>query len=408
MKEYSNKKVLFLGGVFLPGKEKEIIKNTKGQAQNAANSFQWKIIEGLDNWLLEPTTIVNSIFIGSFPRYYKKLFIKKEDFNHSNKENHKDYNLSFLNLPFVKHVSKYNGIKKCLKKKVNLKEYDVVVGYIMTNAIVQGLNYAKKLNPNLKTCLIVPDLPEFMNLSGRRNFIFDCIKKRNNKVLYKQIQKIDNFVVLTKAMAEALHVEDKSIVVEGVVSSNGLKNSTKKENKKDIKRLVYTGTLDQKYGVKDLVDAFIEIPQQDVELIVCGEGNTREYILEKSKQDERVKFKGLVCQEEAMELQRNAYLLINPRNSKEEYTKYSFPSKTMEYMLSGVPVLMYKLDGIPDEYDDYLYYINETENGLKESLLEVLNIPKEELQKKGENAQNFVLENKNNLVQTKKILDMIL
>ena len=38
---------------------------------------------------------------------------------------------------------------------------------------------------------------------------------------------------------------------------------------------------------------------------------------------------------------------VNPRQNNEEFTKYSFPSKTMEYLASGVPVVAYKLDGIP-------------------------------------------------------------
>ena len=53
-------------------------------------------------------------------------------------------------------------------------------------------------------------------------------------------------------------------------------------------------------------------------------------------------------------MQQQATLLVNPRKGHEEYTKYSFPSKTMEYMASGTPTIMYKLPGLPIEYEEYL------------------------------------------------------
>ena len=31
----------------------------------------------------------------------------------------------------------------------------------------------------------------------------------------------------------------------------------------------------------------------------------------------------------------------------------------MEYLLTGRPVIAYKLDGIPDEYDNYFHYVED-------------------------------------------------
>ena len=63
---------------------------------------------------------------------------------------------------------------------------------------------------------------------------------------------------------------------------------------------------------------------------------------------------GQVSLNEARALQKTADVLVNPRLNEGEYTKYSFPSKTMEYLSTGRPVVCYKLDGIPDEYDKHL------------------------------------------------------
>ena len=57
---------------------------------------------------------------------------------------------------------------------------------------------------------------------------------------------------------------------------------------------------------------------------------------------------GCVTNDEIVRLQCEATLLVNPRPSDKEFCKYSFPSKTIEYMASGTPVLMTKLPGVPD------------------------------------------------------------
>ena len=79
----------------------------------------------------------------------------------------------------------------------------------------------------------------------------------------------------------------------------------------------------------------------------------------------------------------------------------------MEYMVSGTPVLTTKLPGMPKEYYDYIYLIeDESENGMMDSIITVLNLPREELIEKGKNAKDFVLKYKNNNVQAKKIIEL--
>jgi len=77
-------------------------------------------------------------------------------------------------------------------------------------------------------------------------------------------------------------------------------------------------------------------------------------------------------------------------------------------MLSGKPVLMYKLDSIPDEYDPYLYYVEgNLSSDIANKIIEICEKPQSELDSFGLKARQFVLENKNSQVQAKKIVDMI-
>ena len=103
-----------------------------------------------------------------------------------------------------------------------------------------------------------------------------------------------------------------------------------------------------------------------------------------------------------------ATLLVNVRDSGEQYTRYSFPSKTMEYMSSGTPLLTTRLSGIPDEYFDYVYALDdESEEGLKKTLDSILSKTPQELDQKGKSAKNFVKNNKNYVVQAERIYNLL-
>ena len=115
-----------------------------------------------------------------------------------------------------------------------------------------------------------------------------------------------------------------------------------------------------------------------------------------------------MSRDEILKKEREATLLINLRNVKDEYTKYSFPSKMVEYMLSATPIVTTKLEGIPDEYDSYSYTTREVEPGkIAEYIDSILSKGKEQIRLLGERAKKFIIENKNSAVQTKRIADFL-
>ena len=80
----------------------------------------------------------------------------------------------------------------------------------------------------------------------------------------------------------------------------------------------------------------------------------------------------------------------------------------MEYMASGTPVLTTKLPGMPNDHLPYVYLIDdESADGIAKVLEELLSKSKAELHAKGKEAKEFILREKNNIKQAKKLLDMI-
>jgi len=222
------------------------------------------------------------------------------------------------------------------------------------------------------------------------------------------MKRVDNFVLLTEHMKVPLQVGNRPYtILEGICSASTTKDVRDAGEGKE-KIILYTGTLHERFGIGDLIKAFMKIPFKNFRLWVCGSGDQQEYVKRAEKEDERIKFWGYLTKQQISELQSMATVLVNPRKNNELYTKYSFPSKTVEYLSTGIPVVAYKLDGIPDEYDKYINYVNgDSIDDLTSVLISVCQLDVETRKEMGRKGADFVLREKNNVVQAKKVLDFI-
>lgn len=194
--------------------------------------------------------------------------------------------------------------------------------------------------------------------------------------------------------------------MEGLCDSNIQQNN---ENYCDInvKSILYAGGLHERYGLKMLTDAFMSLLDINYRLIIYGSGPFVEELKKDMKKDSRIEYRGVAPNEEVMKAEYAASVLVNPRPTKEDFTKYSFPSKNIEYMSTGRPLLTTKLPGMPEEYYPYVYmFETESLDGYRKTLKEVLEKDYDELAQKGREAQSWVLKNKNNVVQTRRIIEL--
>ncbi|MGJ1514922.1 glycosyltransferase [Sphingobacterium siyangense] len=390
-------RIIFLGGIFDSENFESIKRDSKGVIQYAADNLQKSFIKGLKAHF-EDISIINLPFIGSYPSLYNKWFAKFK--------NSEIYNIEVLNIPFV-NLKAYKIISRLFKSYKGLKNYKegVIVMYSINISFIAASCLRKLFSPKLKLVLIVPDLPEFMspNTSKLKKILLRVQDFFLKSVFYPAI---DGFVLLTIGMNDRLDIEEKKIVVIEGIFSDKIYLKEDSTFTQDIFSILYTGTLAKRYGIVDLLEQFHKTPGADLELIICGAGDGINEVNKFVQADSRIKYLGQVDRSQIIELQRNCSLLINPRKP-EEFTKYSFPSKTMEYFASGTPVLMYKLEGIPNEYFERCYTILDEEDSISKNIIKIKNETASTRKEKGRMAQDFIKNNKNEIQQVSKLFNLI-
>ncbi len=322
----------------------------------------------------------------------KKLFINEPD---EIEENAIFHYYKTLNIPVIRQLMIFIGafIKVLITSKSN---QTVAICDYLSIANSYGILFACRLK-KIPVITIVTDLADMFE--ARKS-----LSKLNNMLL----QMVDGFIFLTKQMNERINSHNKPyIILEGHVDANlEMPNSGESfEENCGKKVIIYAGSIQRLYGIPNLVEGFIKANIPNAEIHIFGDGDYREELEIIVRRQGNVKYMGNCSNQEVVAQEQRAMLLVNPRPIAPEYTKYSFPSKNMEYMVSGTPTLTTKLPGMPEEYYPYVYFIeDESPDGIANVLKQICELPRKERVQKGLEARAFVLEQKSNIMQAKKIL----
>jgi glycosyltransferase involved in cell wall biosynthesis len=228
-----------------------------------------------------------------------------------------------------------------------------------------------------------------------------------NRVIFNL--KYDYYVCLTKELEKRVNFHGKpSLIMEGLVDNYSAGIVNRKKDKYPERTIVYAGALHEEYGLVNLIKGFSMLSDPNLRLWFYGVGPFLPELLILASANSRVEYMGVVPREELLPLLMKATLLVNPRPSHDDYTRFTFPSKNMEYMATGTPLVTCRLPGIPKDHEPYVYFFDdETAMGIAESLRLILVKNDDDLHVFGERCKQFVIREKNNVLQAKRILDLV-
>jgi len=390
-------------GVCLSEAQKKFIIDGGGKIMSA-NVSQDAILSGA-----EQTGVcfdsINSQKLPAYPRFKHKI-IPEERWSRNGVSS--DASVGYKNIKYLSHLYRTRALCREARKWAHAhKDDDVtILVYSMHSPFMAAADEVKKIIPNAKVNLIVPDLPQFMDLHMSK--VKKLLKAVDWNKITRLMKSVDKYILYSKHMASFLGLRDGTwTVMEGSFDSTSIVDEEPQKNP-DKLPIMYSGVLDLRYGIPELLEAFESLDDR-FELWFTGSGNAVPLINEKAANNPRIKnFGFLPSRRDLLLKQKEAAMLISTRRSDEPASAYCFPSKLFEYMVSGNPVLSCRIGGIPDEYFDYLVEMKSTSpEDIRDAILEVANMSEQERNARGESSRRFVLEEKNNQKQAQLILKFI-
>lgn len=391
----------------IKAKTRNNVNATTYGMNEAGFKFHTLILEGLSQY--SNTHILSLVGRSVSIKSHQGLFWKSSQ--ESLKENLTVKHLSFLNLPFLKQLilgfSFFNNTLSWLYKVKNSNENYIIMDASYITAI-PFIIAASSIFKCKKTAIFC-DIYEYMgNVKDARDDS-RLFHKIIRKVVSHFYSKLDGFILLTEAMNPVVNgLRKPYIIVEGLVDINMKDRNISIADKNDKHIIMYAGAIRRQYGLENLIKGFMNYQDNSAELWVFGDGDYSIEIQEASQKDSRIHFGGILTNQEIVKREMEATLLINPRPIDQEFTKFSFPSKNMEYMVSGTPILTTKLPGMPEDYYNYIFTVDgNTSDDITYAFEKVFKNTKLDLYIKGQEAKNFVLNKKNNLIQADKIIKLL-
>ncbi|MGL4762361.1 MAG: glycosyltransferase [Sarcina sp.] len=385
-------RVLYCSNTMSEAQFKEIFRQSKIKPNVVGNRFNNMIIDGFKLNGCNVTAISGTLMN---QQINKKIFWKSEE---ELLETVNFKYVSFINIKILRQITNLIGFLKEGRAwaKNSKNESFIMTDSLNITASIAGVIISKIYK--IPSITIITDFPEFLGANKLMCNLYNFL-----------IKKYDKYVLLTAAMADRLEVNKEDyIIIEGFADEKMRDIPNNINDKLNPKVILYAGALHEKYGVKNLVDAFSHIEIEDVELRIFGQGDSEIYIKEQSKKDKRIKYFGVVENSEIIKQEIQATLLVNPRPSNEEFTKYSFPSKNMEYMSTGTAVVTTKLKGMPIEYYDKVFFFEEEGSAdIARTLNKIVLLDIKSLHERGLQGKKFVLTKKNNKLQVEKIMKLI-
>jgi glycosyltransferase involved in cell wall biosynthesis len=239
-------------------------------------------------------------------------------------------------------------------------------------------------------------------LKGRKNPIIGvCTDSPSNisgtnrsytTYLLKSAQVLSGTIALTDELNDLFNPNKKpSLIMEGIVEK-----PAKIEKTDAIKPYFYFGgALMKQYGIYQLIEAFNEInlDYPDLQLYVAGHHANYDELNKVINNNKNVHLLGLLSLDKVYGYERESVANINPRPFSEDLDRFSIPSKTIEYLTSGVPTISVKNTKLQKIFSEEIVWAKSaSKDDLKDAMIKVLTQTEEQRKAYSEAAKSKVYE----------------
>lgn len=306
-------------------------------------------------------------------------------------------------LQLIMHVLNWRRKSRKFKNRIVFVDAAYVTGYPFVLAVTRF--------SSVKVIASFADVYSYMaDVDDALQRKVGLVEKCARRIMRACIDTTDGYVVITEAINQLINRGEKPfVVVEGIASLDAEALVSGKPPTKQSPTVLYAGALRKEYGLEDLIRGFVSYDNPGAVLVIYGSGDYADDIVKHAEHDKRIDYRGRAPLLEVLEEERSAWLLVNPRPTTHEFTRYSFPSKNIEYLQSGTALLTTRLPGMPSEYYDFVYTIDGYGGAdeINHGIARCLGLGLDALNQTGQLGRDFVLREKNPEKQSARMLDLI-
>lgn len=287
--------------------------------------------------------------------------------------------LGFVNIIALKHLTRFFACCISLSGSVFRKRLDwIFIHGVHTPFLVFGL--LARLS-GCRVAVVLTDPPGVMMPTD--GSLARSLKTFDAWVIERLLAHVDAVIALAPELVHRFAPGRPALVFPGVLESTldfskaeAISRKVAVDTAKPF-TIVYAGGLSAAYGVDRLVNAVCKMdPGISVQLKLFGRGDQEGYVRQLATTDSRIVYGGFIDPVSLVPILYDADLLVNPRPTSEFFASMSFPSKLIEYLSTGRPVLTTRIKSIPEDLvPHFLYIIDESPDGIRAAILNVMELP---------------------------------
>ncbi|MEU5724523.1 glycosyltransferase [Micromonospora sp. NPDC047738] len=299
--------------------------------------------------------------------------------------------LGFVNVLGLKHLTRFATVWRMGARTLRESRADVLLVHGVHSPFLWfGALRARRLG--VRVVPVLTDPPSVVLPTDGR--LVRLLRRLDRALVQMALSRCSGIIALTPALADDFAPGLPRLVMEGIFHAVPNPSTTVEEPTtaaRGAREIVYAGGLSRSYGVDRLVAAFRGLPDCDLRLRVYGRGELEQWIASQAAEDPRIALPELLPRAALLPRLASASVLVNPRPVGQDFVRWSFPSKLIEYLAAGVPVVTTRLTGIPADYEPWLQFADsDSAAGLRAAIDRVLRLPPEEGARIGRGGAAFV------------------